>query len=692
MSSKLDQPVSSLNGVGPKLQQKLHKLGIRRVVDLLFHLPLRYQNRTRITPISLVKANQDYVIEGRVLNCQVAFGRRRSLICTIEDDSAAIQLRFFHFSKTQQQAFQNGRMIRCFGDVRFGRNGLEMVHPEYEFDPNPTQPLSKHLTPVYPSTEGMTQGVWRKLQQQALDILRNSQDELALFTLPAGMAKLEVNLKQALLYLHLPPADADLFAIHEGTHPFQQRLAFEELLAHQLSLLQLRSQRQMLQAPAFACNNALVERLLETLPFYLTGAQKRCVDEIASDCANTTPMLRLVQGDVGSGKTIVAAIAALLAIGAGYQAAIMAPTEILAEQHKENFEHWFSALGLRVAWLVGRQTPRQKQQIVDDLASGLIQVIIGTHAIFQEKVEFNRLGLIIIDEQHRFGVHQRLALRDKGTNDGIVPHQLIMTATPIPRTLAMTAYADLDLSIIDELPPGRTPVKTIALEEHRRHDVIERIKAACQQGRQAYWVCTLIEESEALNCQAAEKTAEQLGKELQGLRVGLVHGRLKAEEKADVMFAFAEGGIDVLVATTVIEVGVNVPNASLMVIENPERLGLAQLHQLRGRVGRGDTESFCVLLYQSPLSENAKQRINILRDTNDGFKIAETDLKLRGPGEVLGSRQTGILQFRVADIERDQDLLADVGHYAKTLFSENNAIIQPLIDRWISNADYYAQG
>lgn len=695
--SNLQSNIDTLTGVGPKLQVKLNKLGIETIADLLFHLPLRYQDRTRITPINLLKTGQDYVVEGRVLTTQVVFGRQRSLICTIEDNNALLSLRFFHFSKQQQQAFQAGRLLRCFGEVRQGRDGgPEMAHPECEFDPNPLIAMPDSLTPVYPSTEGVSQHLWRKLQQQALTILQRSTDELALIHLPAELANIDINFKDALLYLHLPPANADLYAIQEGQHPYQQRLAFEELLAHQISLLKLRATRQAFTAPAFNQHSELSKNLINKLPFALTQAQQRTIAEITHDCILNIPMLRLVQGDVGSGKTVVAAVAATLAVAAGYQVAIMAPTEILAEQHKESFSQWFAPLDIQVDWLVGRHTAKQKQAIIDNLASGKTDILLGTHAVFQNNVEFNRLGLVIIDEQHRFGVHQRLALRDKGLQRGLVPHQLIMTATPIPRTLAMTAYADLDLSVIDELPPGRKPINTIVLEEKRRQQVIERIKVACEEKKQAYWVCTLIEESEVLNCQAAEKTAEILQQELMDLRIGLVHGRQKPKDKAATMEAFNKGDIDLLVATTVIEVGVNVPNASLMVIENPERLGLAQLHQLRGRVGRGDTQSYCVLLYQAPLSHNAKERLNIMRTSNDGFVIAETDLKLRGPGEVLGSRQTGILQFRIANIERDQDLLPIVSQYAHELYNGNhstvNSTINALIQRWITHADYYAQG
>ena len=688
----LETNIRQLDGVGPALEQKLAGLGIYRVVDLLFHLPLRYQDRTRITPLTQLQHGHDALVHGRIISSRVIFGRRRSLLCHIEDDSGTLTLRFFHFSRPQQQALYQGRSIRCFGEARSGPGGMEMVHPQYQLDATDQPPTEQSLTPVYPSTEGVSQAQWRKLQDQALAILRRSENSLQLVSLPPQLKQLDVSLKDALLYLHQPPADADLYAIQQGFHPCQQRLAFEELLAHQLSLLQLRARRRQFQAPELTPRGKLAQQLIDNLPFALTGAQQKAVAEINHDCSSNQPMLRLVQGDVGSGKTVVAAIAAAQAVAAGYQVAIMAPTEILAEQHKQSFQQWFAPLDIRVGWLVGKQTAKQKDTIVRQIADGELQIVLGTHAMFQDKVHFHHLGLVIIDEQHRFGVHQRLALRDKGSQQHTVPHQLIMTATPIPRTLAMTAYADLDLSVIDELPPGRTPVNTIVIEQHRRDEVIQRIEAACRNKQQAYWVCTLIEESETLNCQSAEHTAEQLRKELSGLNIGLVHGRLKNAEKTATMQAFAEGRTDLLVATTVIEVGVNVPNASLMVIENPERLGLAQLHQLRGRVGRGAIASHCVLLYQAPLSQQAKARLNIMRQTNDGFKIAETDLTLRGPGEVLGSRQTGVLQFRIADLERDHDLLNNVSDYARKLHESHHPMIEALISRWIVNADYYAQG
>ena len=693
LNADLNQAMSILSGVGPRLQERFSALGIHSLQDLLFHLPRQYQDRSRITPLHLAKLNSHVLIEARVMSTQVSFGKRRSLLCTVEDDHSQLTLRFFHFSKAQQQQFQQGCLIRCFGEIRQGPCGAEMVHPEYQFNPPPLDEIEQVLTPVYPSTEGISQSVWRKLQSQAQHYLKRGDHQLALTALPNELKHLDCSLQEALLFLHHPPSDCDMSSIDQGRSIFQQRLAFEELLAHQISMLQLRAKRQAIQAPAFFQQD-LAHRLLIALPFKLTNAQQKTVTQINADCALSKPMLRLVQGDVGSGKTVVAALAAALAVKSGYQVAIMAPTEILAQQHVENFIEWFQPLGIQCEWLVGRHTKKQKAGIVKRLSNGDIDILIGTHAVFQDHVVFSQLGLVIIDEQHRFGVHQRLALKNKGGRqsniDCDVPHQLIMTATPIPRTLAMTAYADLDLSVIDELPPGRIPINTIALDQTRRDDVISRISVACSEGQQAYWVCTLIEDSETLNCQAAKEAATQLRQRLPHLNIGLIHGRLKAKEKAAIMEEFSSGKTHLLVATTVIEVGVNVPNASLIVIENPERLGLAQLHQLRGRVGRSEIASHCVLLYQTPLSQQSKARINILRETNDGFKIAETDLKLRGPGEVLGSKQTGLLQFRIADIERDAELLPAIGRFAKHLIAEGIAT-DALTTRWILNADEYAQ-
>lgn len=685
-------PVTHLRGVGPQLEEKLARLRIHTVQDVLFHLPLRYLDRTRITPIGALQPHGDVVVEGVIRATDVALGRRRSLVSKIQDSTGTLTLRFFHFSAAQQANLRPGSHIRCFGEARPGAAGIEMVHPEYlllEGDSPP--PLADTLTPVYPTTEGLTQQRLRGIAAQALTLLDDhSLPEL----LPQETGTdgetihRSISLADALRYLHQPPPQASLAALAEGQHPAQQRLSFEELLAHHLSLLRLRQQVRRRGAPALPLGDDLRQRFLAQLPFSLTTAQQRVCADIAGDLAQPHPMLRLVQGDVGSGKTVVAALAALCAVGNGYQAAVMAPTEILAEQHRASFDAWLTPLGIRTAWLTGRLKGKAREVQMAAIADGSAQLVVGTHALFQDDVQFHRLGLTIIDEQHRFGVHQRLALRYKGGD--LVPHQLIMTATPIPRTLAMSAYADLDLSVIDELPPGRTPVNTVAVSQLRRSDVIDRVRNACAEGCQAYWVCTLIEESDVLEAQAAEATAAELRLMLPGISVGLVHGRLKPAEKEQVMRDFKAGDIDLLVATTVIEVGVDVPNASLMVIENPERLGLAQLHQLRGRVGRGQRESHCVLLYGTLLSRQSKERIRILRETNDGFVIAEKDLELRGPGEVLGTRQTGDLQLRIADLQRDADMLPVVKAAAVRLLTQQPHHAGPLIRRWLGENEKFA--
>jgi ATP-dependent DNA helicase RecG len=680
--------VEALRGVGPALAAKLARLDITRVSDLLFHLPLRYQDRTRITPIAALQLGLEAVVEGEVRAADIVLGRRRSLVVRLQDHTGTVTLRFFYFNAAQKQALAAGTRVRCFGEARRGASGLELYHPEYRVVAAGAEPVASEarLTPIYPATEGISQMALRKLCAQAVAWLADhAPPELvpaALLPAPA------VALADALRYLHQPPPDAPLAVLREGRHPCQLRLAFEELLAHNLSLHRLRSQIQASGAPPIPEDSAARQALAAQLPFALTAAQRRVGAEIAADLARPRPMLRLVQGDVGSGKTVVAALAALQVLRAGYQVAVMAPTEILAEQHLASFSLWLEPLGVRVGWLTGRQKGSARNALLAALASGELQLVVGTHALFQEAVEFAALGLAIIDEQHRFGVHQRLALREKGK--GLTPHQLIMTATPIPRTLAMSAYADLDTSVIDELPPGRQPVATAAVDNQRRPQVVERIRAACLEGRQAYWVCTLIEESESLQAQAAEATCEALAESLPGLTVGLVHGRLSARDKAAVMARFKAGEIQLLVATTVIEVGVDVPNASLMVIENPERLGLAQLHQLRGRVGRGSAASHCLLLYQTPLSRLARQRLQVLRDSNDGFFIAEQDLLLRGPGEVLGTRQTGLMSLRVADLERHADLLPAVQDAAGALMTGDPRRVDALIRRWLPQGERYA--
>lgn len=681
-----------LKGVGPKSAERLARLGIRQVQDILFHLPLRYQDRTRVTSMAVLRPGDEVVVEGEVEHVEIRFGRRRSLLVHLSDGYSRIILRFFHFSAAQKNALKPGLALRCFGEVRNGPACLELIHPEYRLaGENDPEALEETLTPVYPTTEGMHQASWRDLTGKALELLQGSDQGLQEWLPPALLQEFSLmELTVAIRYLHRPPRDAEQQLLLDGVHPAQQRLAFEELVAHQLSLRQARQLQRRKQAPRLTGDRELQQRLEHDLPFTLTGAQQRVLGEIAADLQQTAPMLRLVQGDVGSGKTIVAAMAALQAMEAGFQVALMAPTELLAEQHLKNFLHWLEPLGVSVGWLSGRVKGKARQVLLQQLADGDLSLLVGTQALFQEDVGYHSLGLVIVDEQHRFGVHQRLALREKGGSGQFTPHQLIMTATPIPRSLAMTAYADLDLSVIDELPPGRTPVQTLVVSDARREEIMQRVRSACARGRQAYWVCTLIEESEALQCQAAEEVTQQLREALQGLQVGLVHGRMSAADKEQIMAAFKAGDVQLLVATTVIEVGVDVPNASLMIIENPERLGLSQLHQLRGRVGRGSVESHCVLMYHPPLGQQARERLAVLRESSDGFVIARKDLQLRGPGEVLGVRQTGEMQFRVADILRDQPLLDATRRVADRLLSEYPESVQPLVNRWLGVNTRYA--
>ena len=683
-------PITELKGVGPKMAERLLKLGINTVQDMLFHLPLRYEDRTRLYAINELSLHSHVSVEATIETSQVTFGKRRMLVCQINDGTGRLTLRFFNFTAAQKNAFIAGKIIRCFGEVRRGRVGLEMNHPEYSIsDTHNEQPTVTTLTPVYSTTEGLKQLSIRALSEQAIDLLNKySVEEL----LPTQFQPSNMALSDALLLLHRPPNDVDITALEQGMHPAQQRLVFEELLAQNLSLLKVREQGQQVKAVALNPVNTLESPFLEQLPFAPTNAQSRVVAEIKGDMQHTYPMMRLVQGDVGSGKTLVAAISALTAIAGGFQVALMAPTEILSEQHGVNFTTWFNPLGITVAWLGGKTKGKERIATLEKIASGEAQMIVGTHALFQDEVKFNNLVLIIIDEQHRFGVHQRLSLREKGKFADCYPHQLVMTATPIPRTLAMTAYADLETSVIDELPPGRTPIITVALPDTRRDDIIARVKLACNdQGRQVYWVCTLIDESEVLQCQAAEDSALQLKEALPELSVGLVHGRMKSAEKQAIMSEFKAGNIHVLVATTVIEVGVDVPNASLIIIENPERLGLAQLHQLRGRVGRGATASHCVLLYHAPLSHTAQKRLGVLRDSNDGFVIAERDLEIRGPGEVLGTKQTGLAEFKIADLTRDKQTLNQVRPIALQMLKQYPQSVDPLIHRWLGNKSNYAQ-
>jgi ATP-dependent DNA helicase RecG len=691
MSELSKVPVTVLKGVGEAMAEKLAKVGLENLQDVLFHLPLRYQDRTRVVPIGQLRPGQDAVIEGVVSGADVTMGKRRSLVVRLGDGTGVLSLRFYHFSNAQKEGLKRGTHLRCYGEARPGASGLEIYHPEYRAlnGDEPPPPVEQTLTPIYPSTEGLTQQRLRLLCQQSLGLLgpRSLPDWL-----PDELARdyQLAPLDDAIRYLHNPPADADLDELAEGQHWAQHRLAFEELLTHQLSQQRLRESLRSLRAPVLPKAMRLQAQYLANLGFQPTGAQQRVANEIAYDLSQHEPMMRLVQGDVGAGKTVVAALAALQGLEAGYQVALMAPTEILAEQHFITFKRWLEPLGIEVAWLAGKLKGKARASALEQIANGA-PMVVGTHALFQEEVKFKHLALAIIDEQHRFGVQQRLALRKKGVAGELCPHQLIMTATPIPRTLAMSAYADLDTSVLDELPPGRTPVNTVLVADSRRFEVVERVRAACAEGRQAYWVCTLIEESEELTCQAAESTYEELGSALGELRVGLIHGRMKPAEKAEIMAQFKAGELQLLVATTVIEVGVDVPNASLMIIENPERLGLAQLHQLRGRVGRGSAVSHCVLLYHPPLSQIGRERLGIMRETNDGFIIAEKDLELRGPGEMLGTRQTGLLQFKVADLMRDADLLPAVRDAAQALVARWPDHVSPLLDRWLRHGQQYGQ-
>ena len=687
-----NQPIAGqLAGVGPRVAEKLAARGLVTLQDLWLHLPLRYEDRTQLTAIRQLQPGVPAQVEGRVEAVERGFRYRPLLRVALSDDSgASLVLRFFHFRAAQVAQFAPGTRIRCYGTPKPGQQGLEIVHPSYRVLAEGEEGgLGEALDPVYPVVEGIGPATLRKLIGQALD--RLPADAVLELLPPEMLRDLHLpSLRQAVLDMHRPSRDADIAALAAGRHPAQRRLAVEELLAHNLSLRRQRIALQRFRAPVLGGKGKQVADFVAALPFTLTGAQQRVYKQIRDDLKKPSPMLRLVQGDVGSGKTVVAAMAAMLAVESGKQAALAAPTELLAEQHLANLRQWLEPLGVRVAWLAGKVTGKARTEVLTQVASGEAQVVVGTHALMQEAVVFHDLALAIVDEQHRFGVHQRLALRDKGAAGKSVPHQLIMTATPIPRTLAMAAYADLDVSAIDELPPGRTPVQTVALSAERRPELVERIRAACAEGRQAYWVCTLIDDSDEVVAQAAQGTFEALSAQLPGLRVGLVHGRMKQAEKQATMRAFKSGEIDLLVATTVIEVGVDVPNASLMIVENAERLGLAQLHQLRGRVGRGAAASNCVLLYQSPLSQMAKQRLATMRETNDGFVIAEKDLELRGPGELLGTRQTGIAAFRVADLARDADLLPRVRELADELLADSPSTADRIIARWVGSAERYA--
>lgn len=683
----------TLASVGPSVAAKLAKCGIHTVQDLLFHLPFRYQDRTRITPIQDLRPSDWAVIAGRVCKTEIKYGKRMMLYCYVEDKTGIIKLRFFHFNKHQIKSLNESAKIRAFGEVREFTNQLEMIHPEYQLLQEDNEFIVEEtLTPIYPSTQGLSQNRLRQLIKQALLVHQEELHKLEWMSEALLDHYAFQPIALSIHQLHTPPPDIALRELEEGSYPALKRLIFDELLAQRLSMQFAKQHRATLQAPLLPETNSLVAQFLNYLPFSLTHAQQRVFNEIKSDLAQSKPMLRLVQGDVGAGKTVIAALAALQAIANGYQVAFMAPTDILSEQHAETLKRWFEPLGITSHRLSGKMKNAERKRTLAALANHECQLVIGTHALFQEGVMFQRLGLVIIDEQHRFGVEQRLLLQQKGQGENQVPHQLLMTATPIPRTLAMTQFAHLDLSIIDELPPGRTPITTAVLNQEKRQPIITRLQAAIADGRQAYWVCTLIEDSEKLQCMAAIATAKNLQEQLPAVRVGLIHGRMKIQEKEATMAAFKEGRIDLLVATTVIEVGVDVANASLMIIENAERLGLSQLHQLRGRVGRGSTQSHCLLLYQAPLSPISAERLRVMRATCDGFVIAEKDLQLRGAGEVLGTRQTGYRQYKIANLQRDHALLNPIAEVAASLVKEQPLIAQTIAKRWLGDFEQFLQG
>lgn len=676
--------VHQLQGVGNAASALLEKLNIFTTDDLLFHLPRDYEDRSTIIPMNQLTVGRSYLLEGIVKSVDFPPGKRKSMAVLLDDDTGKVTLRFYHIYKGITDRAKMGARLRIFGEVRVGARGLEMYHPELQLISEDTPLPQTQLTAIYPATEGLTQPKLREYVKQALENHSDNLPELLPPKFTNGYA-----LKQALDYIHHPPVNANMLQLTQGSHPAQQRLIFEELVAHQVSMLTRRAYIQQIEAPSFNLSQNFAKALLASLPFEMTGAQKRVSKEIAQDLKQNKPMLRLVQGDVGAGKTLVAGVAACHALEDGWQVALMAPTEILAEQHYLNFKKWFEPMGLTVSWLSGKQKGKARATSEQSIQDGSANLVVGTHALFQDNVAFAKLGLVIIDEQHRFGVDQRLALRNKGLN-GMTPHQLVMTATPIPRTLAMSAYGDLDTSVIDELPPGRTPIQTVTIPLDRREEVLQRIATNCAEGKQAYWVCTLVEQSETLDAQAAEATFAEIKQRFPELNIGLVHGKMKADEKQLVMQQFKNNELQLLIATTVIEVGVDVPNASIMVIENAERLGLSQLHQLRGRVGRGAKASFCALLYKNPLSQNGQERLRIMRETNDGFIIAEKDLEIRGPGEILGTKQTGDMGFRLAKLERDDHLLDQAHYVAQQILKDHPQNAEALLKRWLPEAPRYA--
>ncbi|MCX8641122.1 MULTISPECIES: ATP-dependent DNA helicase RecG [unclassified Gilliamella] len=685
-------PLIKLAGIGESLEKKFHTLGIQTIQDLLLHFPMRYEDRTSCCAIGSSSIGEYTTIEGCIIKTEVIFRRKQMLVCHIQDESGIAILRFMHFNAGMKASLAIGKWVSAYGEIKNGKTYREIIHPQYKVRANRednaliTDPTQERYTPIYPTTYGLTQNVIRKLIQAALLLLkRNPPEEI----LPSPLANQFLSAFDSLNIIHNPPIDTDIAQLSNGNHPAIKRFIFEELLAYHLSMLTLKTDNQKQQAYAMQVNQHYIEPFLASLPFKPTNAQQRVVQDIYQDMAKSIPMMRLIQGDVGSGKTLVAALAALNAIENNQQVVLMAPTEILAEQHYNNFKQWFEPLGISVDWLSGRLTAKNKKDRYERIKAGDITMLIGTHAVFVDKVEFAKLGLVIIDEQHRFGVNQRLTLWQKGIKDQIYPHQLIMTATPIPRTLAMTVYADLDVSVIDELPPGRTPITTVVIPNSRREEIIEKVNQACLDNRQVYWVCTLVEESETLDAQAAEMLVEELREKLPHLSIALVHGKMKSDEKQSVMQNFKAGKTQLLVATTVIEVGVDVPNASLMIIENAERLGLAQLHQLRGRVGRGSAVSHCVLMYQAPLSKVAQARMKVMRESNDGFVIAQKDLEIRGSGEILGTRQMGMANFKVVDLIRDQHLISEIQRVSLPLLQNSPQMAEQLIACWLPDRQKY---
>ncbi|MFQ1008600.1 ATP-dependent DNA helicase RecG [Gilliamella apicola] len=684
-------PLIKLSGIGSSLEKKFHTLGIDTIQDLLFHFPLRYEDRSSSCAIGDVAIGEHTTIEGCIIKTEVILKRKQMLVCHIQDESGIAILRFMNFNAGIKASLAQGKWVSAYGEIKSGKNYPEIIHPQYKVkasreDNALADASQERYTPIYPTTYGLIQNVIRKLIQSALLLLkRNPPAEI----LPPQLASHFLPALDSLNIIHNPPIDTDINQLVTGEHCAIKRFIFEELLAYHLSMLLLKVDNQNQQAYAMHTSQKFINPFLASLPFSPTNAQQRVVGDIYKDMAKPIPMMRLIQGDVGSGKTLVAALAALNAIENNQQVVLMAPTEILAEQHYNNFKQWFEPIGITVDWLSGRLTAKNKKQRYEGVQSGNITMLIGTHAVFVDKVEFAALGLVIIDEQHRFGVNQRLTLWEKGIKAGMHPHQLIMTATPIPRTLAMTVYADLDVSVIDELPPGRTPVTTVVIPNSRRDEIIEKVNQACLSARQVYWVCTLVEESETLDAQAAEILVEELRERLPNLSIALIHGKMKSDEKQLVMQNFKVGNTQLLVATTVIEVGVDVPNASLMIIENAERLGLAQLHQLRGRVGRGSAVSHCVLMYQAPLSKVAQARMRVMRESNDGFVIAQKDLEIRGSGEILGTRQMGVANFKIVDLIRDQHLISEVQKTSNYLQQNYPQVAQQLIACWLPDRQKY---